>query len=320
MKQNKGIIAIACIIAAFSACGLSVKKIPAGTIIPQTELDHYIEIEGVRLHYREYPARGQVVFMQHGFASSTYSFEKIASILNARGYRVIAMDLKGSGWSDKPIKSDYSPLRLKEEINAFMQAMNIRDAVYVGNSLGGGLGVMLAIDHPERVKKLVLLDPGGYPMKKPGVVSFASCRGSSWFAGIVFGRWMVKRYLKDAYYRDDLLTDETIDAYYTRLCTENALKAIEMLSRSIDFSLFDKYKDSIPRITQQTLIIWGEKDTWIPVKYAANFKRDIPHSKLVVIPSCGHVPQEEYPDETARLIIDFIEGKPIEESPIPAAK
>jgi pimeloyl-ACP methyl ester carboxylesterase len=299
----------------FPACGLAVKKIPPGTIINRTPDDHFIKIGDANLHYREYPGRGPIVFMQHGYASSTYSWEKIAPVMNARGYHVYALDLKGSGWSDKPVNGDYSPIVLKEEINSFMEAMNMKDVIYVGNSLGGALGLMMAIDHPEKIGKLILLDPGGYPTKMPSTLTMAANHGSAFFGGIIFGRWMVESNLKQVFYDKKRLTDEQIDAYYDRLRTQDALKSLELLSRAIDYGLFEKYKDRIPSIRQPTLLIWGRDDRWIPVSIGYKFRGDLRDSKLVIIPECGHAPQEEVPDLTARYILDFLDGKPVPDAP-----
>lgn len=305
------------IAASITACGLSVTKIPAGMIIPRTDHDHFQKIGDVNLHYREYPGSGPAVFMQHGFGSSTYSWEKIAPALNARGFHLWALDLKGSGWSDKPAAGDYSPITLMEEVNAFMETKGIRDAVFIGNSLGGAIAVMLAIDHPDKVKKLILLDAAGYPMKKPSTVKMAALHGSSGFGNIIFGKWMVKDNLNQIFYDKKLISGEAIDAYYDRLRTDNGLKAMELLARALDFSIFDKYQERIPKIDKETLIIWGRDDRWIPVSLGFRYRKDIAKSRIVVIPECGHAPQEEAPELTSRYILDFLEGREITESPDP---
>jgi pimeloyl-ACP methyl ester carboxylesterase len=80
------------------------------------------------------------------------------------------------------------------------------------------------------------------------------------------------------------------------------------LCRAIDFNRFGDYVERAKSLQVPTLIIWGENDQWIPLEIGRRFHRDIPDSRLVVIPECGHVPQEEYPGVTAQLISDFIQG------------
>jgi pimeloyl-ACP methyl ester carboxylesterase len=316
-KHHTFLLFIVILLIAFSACGLGVKKIPPGTIVPRTPNDFYIKIGDVNLHYREYPGAGPDIVMQHGFASSTYSWEKIAPALSAKGYHLWALDLKGSGWSDKPSKADYSPLVLKEELNAFMEAKGLKNVIFIGNSLGGAIAVLMAIDHPDKIGKLILIDAAGYPMKKPGSVTFAALHGSAFFGSIFLSRSMVKSNLGDVFYKKERLTEETIDAYYDRLRTENGLLALELLARSLDFTIFDQYKTRIPLIDKETLIIWGKEDRWIPVKNGYRYRKSLQNSKLIVLPECGHAPQEELPNETSRYILDFLEGKPVPESPVP---
>ena len=104
-------------------------------------------------------------------------------------------------------------------------------------------------------------------------------------------------------------TAEQVDAYYNRLRTENALGALTALGRSISTLSAEESALRIPEIQVDTLIIWGRDDAWIPLKDGFKFKEVLPNATLEVIPFCGHIPQEEKPEETARLIIDFLAEK-----------
>ena len=298
-------------------CGLFVERIPPGTILERTKEDRFVRIGEVNFHYREYPAAGRDVFLLHGFASSTYSWEATAPLLHEQGFHVWALDMKGFGWSDKPEGADYSLLALMEEVNLWLDEMEIENVVFVGNSLGGAIGVLMALEHPEKVGSLVLIDSGGYPKAKPLVINAAQIPCSGCWMDLFFSRRAVEWNLRRVYHHGDRVDDEVVDAYYDRLRTRHALDAQISLARSIDFTLFETYTRRVPEIRAPTLIIWGENDRWIPLECGYYFRRDIPNSRLVVIPECGHVPQEEYPEVTASLIVDFIEGRPIEESPIP---
>ena len=311
-------IVLSCIFAMnLPGCGLFVERIPSGTILDRTEEDRFVKIGDVNYHYREYPATGQDIFLLHGFASSTYSWETTAPLLHEHGYHVWALDMKGFGWSDKPEGADYSPLTLMEEVKSWLDEMNLASVVFVGNSLGGAIGVLLALEHPEKVGSLVLVDSGGYPKAKPLIIDAARIPFSGCWMNLFLSRWVVEWNLRRVYHHGDRVSDETVDAYYDRLRTEHALDAQVSLAKSIDFDLFEEYIVRLPEIQAPTLIIWGENDRWVPLECGYNFRRDIPNSKLVVIPECGHVPQEEHPAVTTSFIVDFVEGRPIEESPIP---
>jgi len=306
MKPSLKLPLVSLLAVGLAGCGLFVKRIPPGEIPRPTDHDHFLQVDGVNLHYLEYPGPGQVVFLLHGFGSSTYSWEKVAPILQLEGFHVYALDMKGFGWSDKPEESDYSPFALVEGVNAWMDAVGLQDVVFVGNSLGGAVAVLMALEHPDKVASLVLVDAAGYPMEFPFIVKVARTPTSGFFANLFYGRWLVKFNLNQVYYDPDRLTPEQVDAYYDRLRTENGVGAMVALARSIDFERFAPYAERAREIEVPSLLIWGAEDRWVPLAIGERFDEDLPNSELVVIPECGHVPQEERPDVTAELITDFI--------------
>ena len=288
------------------SCGLFVETLPSEQVPHPDIHDHFVTINNVKYHYTEYPGSGQDIFLLHGFASSTYTWEKIAPVLQARGYHVWALDMKGFGWSDKPEDADYSPWQLMKEVNAWMDKMGLRKVVFVGNSLGGAIAWNMALVHPEKVKKLVLLDAAGFMHDIPFPVRLSGLPGAAGVARLFLGRWIIQDTLKQVYFDPTSITAEQIDAYYNRLRTENALGALTALGRSIWTISSQEYASRIPEIQVDTLIIWGRDDAWIPLKDGFKFKETLPNATLEVIPFCGHMPQEEKPEETARLIIEFL--------------
>ncbi|MDP3283908.1 MAG: hypothetical protein Q8M56_05730, partial [Desulfobacterales bacterium] len=144
-------------------------------------------------------------------------------------------------------------------------------------------------------------------IKKPLVIGMAKIPFAGEITKLFFGRCVVKSTLKEVLYNDERLTEEKIDAYFNRMSTENALDAQVALARSLDFDALSSYTKRIPEIKNRTLIIWGENDEWIPLESGHKFSKDLSNSTLVILPQCGHIPQEEKPEETAKLIIDFIE-------------
>lgn len=297
---------IAVFLLMISGCGLFVDLIPQGQIESPAELDHFIKVEGVNFHYRSYPGDGDHIVLLHGFASSTYTWEDLAPYLQAEGYHVWSLDMKGFGWSDKPRDARYDPLTLMEDVNKWMDAMGLRNVTLVGNSLGGAVTVLMALEHPDRIKKMVLIDSAGYPMKPPLIVRMARVPLSGSFMKLFFGRWIVRWNLKEVFYHKDRVTEEKVNAYYDRMRTENALDAQIAVARSVNFDLFDQYIKRVPQITSDALIIWGENDAWIPLEIGYKFKKDLVTATMIVIPECGHMPQEEYPIKTAQYILDFV--------------
>ena len=303
------------VLAIGTGCGLFVHHIPQGKILSPTGRDHFVRVGGVNYHYLEYPADGENIFLLHGYASSTYTWEKVAPILNKAGFHVWALDMKGFGWSDKPRDAKYDPVSLMEDINAWMDYMGLRGVTFVGNSLGGGIALMMAIYHPEKIKRLVLIDAAVYPQKAPLVIRMSNWPGAVLTSKLIFGRWMIRMNLHQVYYHKDWVTKEQVDAYYDRLRTDNALYATVEVARAIERTRkesFKKYMEKMHGVKIPTLIIWGKEDKWIPIKNAYRLKKDLPNAVLAVIPECGHIPEEEKPEKTAAVIKDFVMGKIID--------
>jgi pimeloyl-ACP methyl ester carboxylesterase len=284
---------------------------PEEQLIEPAYKDHYMKIGQWRCHFTEYPATGKNIVFIHGFASSTYTWEKVAPILNKQGYHVWALDIKGFGWSDKPKDTSYDVLTLTEEVHQWMESMGLDDVVLVGNSLGGGIATLVALLHPEKVGHLVLIDAAAYNTEYPLIMKLALLPLSSSMSKLFFSHWVVRQTLYEVYYHRDWISRDQVDAYYNRLRTENALDAQVAVVRALDFSKVEKYVNRIPEIKAKTLILWGEHDRWIPLSSAHRFKAELKGSSLVIIPECGHMPQEEYPDITAKLLDDFIQDKPV---------
>jgi pimeloyl-ACP methyl ester carboxylesterase len=304
------LIACALLCLTVAGCGLFVDVIPEGQMIGQTARDHFTTIDSIRYHYTEYPAPGRDVLLIHGFASSTYTWEKVAPSLQQLGYHVWALDMKGFGWSDKPRGAAYDPVTLTEEVCKWMDAMGLKDAVIAGNSLGGGVAWLMALMHPDKVHSLILVDAAAYPIEMPSVMKMSALPLSAGVSKLFFSRGIVRWSLQEVYYHRDLITNAQVEAYYDRLRTKNALNAQIAVVRALNYKTFEPYIRRIPEIKKRTLIIWGENDRWVPLHVGQRLNKELPDSTLVVIPSCGHIPQEEHPDVTAKHMAEFIATPP----------
>ncbi len=284
-----------------------------GQIMKKTEFDHIIDIGGINYHYRRFPgSKKETIVLLHGFASSTYSWERIDRRLSALGYNVYSLDMKGFGWSDKPTGADYNPETLMEEVRAWMEELGLRGVTFVGNSLGGGIASLLAFSYPDLVKSLVLIDAGGYRMRLPKILLLFKAPFAREVGRLFYGRWIVRLILKEVFYHGNWVSDEQVEEYYLRMGTYNAVGSQISFARTIDFDLYEIYMNRLSEIRQKTLILWGKEDAWIPLEHGYRFRDALPNSILAVIPECGHIPQEEKPEIVLRLIHDFIEGKKLQ--------
>ncbi|WP_156781852.1 alpha/beta fold hydrolase [Leptospira tipperaryensis] len=288
-------------------CGLFVETIPPGKILDEGEYDHFLKLDEVNFHYQDFPGTKGDIFLLHGFGSSTYTWKETIPYLRKSGYRIVVLDMKGFGWSDKPLDSDYSVDQLQSEVAAFLKALKLRNVVFVGNSLGGAIAALTSAKNPELVGKLVLVDAAGpYPMKKPFIIQMSNLPLAAETMKTFYGKWLFNWNLKEVVFDPKVITEERIGAYFDRLRTLGGIESQVSFSRTLDEGFAKGFAELVPTIKQPTLILWGKEDGWIPLAIGEQFHRDISNSKFTVFENCGHIPQEEFPEKTANSILEFL--------------
>jgi len=269
------------------------------------------DYHGFKINYYE-KGQGPPVLLLHGFGASAYSWRFIIPPL-AAAHRVITMDLKGFGLSDKPADGHYAVADQAEMVADFIRRQDLNDLVILGHSMGGGVTLMTYLKmketDPGRLKKLVLIDSAGYPQKLPWFIWMAKVPGLNTMLGKMLSpRFAAALVLKKCYYDKDKVTEEQIDTYAYYGSLPGAAAAVSQTAKQI----VPKDQDIEALIAQyQTikvpvLVIWGKEDEVVPLEVGKNFKRDIPDAELVVIPHCGHIPLEEEPLATRQAIMDFL--------------
>jgi pimeloyl-ACP methyl ester carboxylesterase len=186
----------------------------------------------------------------------------------------------------------------------------LHDLALVGHSMGGAVALMTYFkvrqDAPARIKKLVLIDSAGYPQKLPWFIEFARMPIINAISRLLPPRFLTTLVLRKCYYNKDKITDEQIDtyAYYGNL--PGARQALTATAQQIVPADLDALTAQYRTIKVPTLIIWGAEDEVVPRAVGKKFQRDIPNSELVILPKCGHIPPEEQPGETNRLVTIFL--------------
>jgi pimeloyl-ACP methyl ester carboxylesterase len=268
----------------------------------------FTTVNGVKTRYVTMGEKGKPIVFIHGFSSSLYTWRSCLEPVSKQ-YRAFALDLKGFGFSGKP-PSEYTIDEYVDFVIHFMDALELERATLCGNSMGGNIAWRAALKYPDRVEKLILVDASGYPSRRTGIpltLRLGRLPGVGELLGGLTTRSRIRSSLESAYFDDAKVTDRTVDAYYYSLRTDGGMRAPLARLRSHG-SDTEKWQVRIPQLSLPTLIVWGAKDTWIPVEDAEKFHRDISGAKLVIIPQCGHLPEEEKPDEFTVSILDFMSG------------
>ena len=263
---------------------------PAGTSFRTSER----HIAGTRLRLIDTGTGPAVVFV-HGFGASLYSWRhQLEPVLQA-GYRVVAFDNAGFGFSDHAAgafdNAAYTKLLL-----ALLDSLEIPDAVLVGHSMGGQIAAEVAVAAPHRVRGLVLLDPSGYR----GPMAWRSWRQ---LLARLLSRTAVAAILRYCFADPRRVTRNDIDQYYAPVARLSGRRAI---ARVLGEFRFDMLRGHAAVIAAPTLILWGTADRIIPFQQVADLANDLPRAAVVLIRDAGHNPQEEQPAEVNRQLIAYL--------------
>ena len=263
----------------------------------------FIDVEGVRLHVRDTgPRTAPALILLHGFASSLHTWEGWATPLEA-DHRVIRIDLPGFGLTGPDPSGDYTDERAIQVIEALMDRLGVARATMVGNSMGGRIAWRFAVERPGRVEKLVLVSPDGFA--SPGIAYGRKTEIPAMMRALstILPTFFLRMNLAPSYADPSRLSDAVVARYRDMMLVPGVRKAI--LARMEQHVLPDPAR-LLPHIQAPTLLLWGAKDAMIPVVNAADYKAAIPNATVVLLPTLGHVPQEEAPAESLTPVKDFL--------------
>lgn len=292
----------------FTGCAsLGIRDIPKDILEDKytNSESEFIDINGVRVHYRD-EGKGEPVLLLHGILSSLHTWDGWAEKLKSE-YRVIRLDLPPFGLTGSG-NFEYSRDNFIKFINDFTEALYIKEYNVAGNSLGGFFAWNLALSYPEKVKKLIVIDPAGYPQDTPLPVKLMASPFIGKISTFMTPEFMVRKNLKDTYGQPEKIDNQTIERYHDLMLREGNREGARKLFMFIEnMSTFSSYSWAISEIKQPTMIMWGGRDTWIPTEeMTRNWKRDLPDAELVIFENAGHIPMEEIPGETVITAIKFL--------------
>jgi pimeloyl-ACP methyl ester carboxylesterase len=266
----------------------------------------YRVVDGTRLRMIDTGQGAPVVFI-HGFGASLYSWRRTLPAVLAVGYRVIAFDNRGFGFSGKPARG-YSNAAYVRLVVALLDSLDLPSAVLVGHSMGGAIAAEVALAYPSRVRGLVLIDAAGYGVRWPGVLRVGRWPGAGGVATALRGRWTTERLLRSTHADPSKVTENDVDQYYAPVAEPGYGRALRGVLREFRF---DTLVGRLGAVAAPTLVVWGAADRWIPVRDGTRLAAELPRGVFVVIPRTGHAAAEESPDEVNRLLITFLkEGLP----------
>jgi pimeloyl-ACP methyl ester carboxylesterase len=267
---------------------------------------------GATVHYRDQGQRnGLPLVLLHGSNASLHTWEPWVAQVGDQ-FRMISIDLPAHGLTGPTPGEDYSQEAMAQFVNEFTTVMHIERFALAGNSMGGGIAARFAIHYPERLTHLILVDAAGMPTKEPRDpgLGFIIARTPVLQNLMLYvtPRGMFEEGLKKAIENDALVTPEMVDRYWI-LNRKAGNRAASLKRFQTPFDTF--VQDNAAKIRTPTLILWGEKDTLTPRDMGTAYNAAIKGSKLVVFRNVGHIPMEEVPDQSARIVREFLSPAPI---------
>jgi pimeloyl-ACP methyl ester carboxylesterase len=288
--------------------------------------ENYLTVNGIRIHYTESGLQWRnhglrpTLILVHGFAASTETWFDVYDQL-ASQYHVISVDLKGSGFSDKPDDGKYHVRDQAALLTEFLLMKDVRKIVLVGHSYGGAVSIL--VYHSLRVRRggpmicgLVLIDSAGYPQNYPfQVEAYRNPLSRFIMSNFTSATWRAAYGLRRIFMDDSRITADRVRRYAYFYELPGSHQAITQVAAQLDLQDATTITSELYLISVPTLIIWGDSDPVIPSASAKRFADSIPQSRVYFV-NAGHVPHEERPDETLAVLIPFLEDLRCEQSSI----
>lgn len=247
------------------------------------------------------PAPAAVVCL-HGWGCSAYVFHRLLAPIADLGVRALAPDLRGHGWSSKPLDvTAYTPAALAAWVIAVLDALALDRVVLVGHSMGGAIALHTALVAPARVAALVLAAPVGFGtvgrIRQLRRLTPAPLAPLLWLAA---RRALVVAGLHLAYGRIGRPTARDVDEYWAPTADPDLARAARLLVHASDWA--ETAPEDLARLACPTHLVLGARDHLIDSAVAAACARAIPRHTVDIVPDAGHVLPEEVPDRVVAAV------------------
>lgn len=272
-----------------------------------TPYEQLTEVQGSKLNYVDLgPKDAPVLLFVHGIMGTWRNW--IFNLLPfADRFRVIAVDLPGFGLSEMP-KGEFSISAYAATLDQFCSQLGLGRVTLIGNSMGGQVGTVLAKQFPDRLEKLILVDPAGFTTSTPFLrklspyakyLNFIFKIGPRLRKFIAEHRTTAAIATKIVLWRPRQVSSELILVLLAGIGKPGFVPALHTITRT-------PVKEVEGEVTTDTVIIWGRNDSLIPVSDAYRFARMLPEATLEIIDDTGHIPMFETPDLFNALIAEHV--------------
>jgi uncharacterized protein (TIGR04551 family) len=260
----------------------------------------FVDVDGVHIHYRSI-GDGPAIVLLHGFGASLDSWSGVADVL-AKHHRVVAVDLKGFGWTSRP-DGDYSPAAQAALVWHVLDKLGVDDVAVVGHSWGSSVALAMTLAQPARVRRVALYDAYVFDEEVPSFFRWAGIGG---LGEVLFGLYYDQRIderMPLSLHDDRYVTQWAVDHIEEELARPGTTAAALATARGNHFAAID---EKLPTIAQPVLLLWGADDQVTPLRFGERLLRELPRAELKIYPGCGHLPMIEARNPSTRDLMRFL--------------
>ena len=264
-----------------------------------------IEVQGTRIVFAEQGSGPHLVLL-HGMFGDHLDWDPVMKPLSLH-FHVVAVDLPGFGASSKPMV-EYSVDFFLEALHALFAALKLDRVLLVGHSFGGQLAVLYALRHPAQVKKLLLVNSGGFRRishdereQTLHAFSESNLRSMNWIA--------IQYLFAPAFAHESAEKTRYLERQTSRLNTPDYRAYAHAIAQAIEVSLTTYVLDKLKEIICPTLLLWGDRDPLCPVEQARSGLNELRSGQLQILSGCGHIPQLDSPRDFSTSAISFLDTK-----------
>jgi pimeloyl-ACP methyl ester carboxylesterase len=260
------------------------------------------------MHVERYGHGGSPILLVHGFGTCAFLWREVGPELASANRTAFAVDLFGYGESDRPFDAQFGIEAQSDYLDHALTALRLAKATVVGVDLGGAIAMHLAYNRPERVERLVLVNPIAFDEIPADDVKTLQ-RNTARFAirvsrGLLGAAPLVRELLERSVAAPDKMPEHLVARYMAPYVGQEGLNHLLTLARAVDGE--DMLDVELGQIDCPTMIVWGDQDRFLSPKMADKLADTIPGSRLVRLPGTGRLVPEEAPETLANMILEFV--------------
>lgn len=300
MKRLSTITAALALLVLFAGALSGCLSFQPGPLPDEPEEASFTEVADTRVRFIDI-GEGSPVVLVHGFAASLNTWAPVIPVL-AENHRVIALDLKGFGWSGRP-EGDYSPKAQAELVWSLLEERGVDQTAIVAHSWGSSVALQMALTKPERVERIALYDAWVYAEQLPSFFVWARAGGIGELMFRLFYNERPEDKIATAFYDKRYVTQELVE--HTRKMQQQPGTLAAHLA-AVRGQRYERVQERYKTIDKPVLLLWGRDDNVTTLQMGERLARDLPNARLQVYPRCGHFPMIEAQSASTRDLAEFL--------------